>query len=534
MGLIMLGNKEVKQKLQQLPTDELGKCARSYDNDPFMDLTWMAYGAKPSDLAEIKKQYEKLKEDEKIKDDHQDEKAKRLKVIIEVVEALQKKDKAAALKAFQNYFPDSRLERIGALSQDVYYSVRDFFKWQRVKTSLTIIGSIAVGAAAGAVLGTVVFPVIGSAIGGAAGAAIGGASAFFGGTIGLSLIGGVAGSWLGTTLSKKLFKYETKYQPSTRVTDRLNNQIGIDSKTAWRINAYLYNRSKATSNTQNKKIYKKLRKEGIAKANKDAIEQMAYFFCNELALLHQEIDKKDPAQADEIRILKQEVGAVRHILQNLNHARGHQSHWELPARAKKVIEDTLDIYRTKSKKTKAVKALPKSVKVGKKRSEKRFEKNLDVHGLRVQDKKVQKVGNQLLRQYTIASKDDEAIPEVVFKKINRSENPRAQVVVRGDALNEQNQEKVFQALVAQAKAYAQSHEGVKIRVIAGKDPNYAVLLMAAAFKAGLDPKLQKKEFPDLTEEDRLKRRRIIQEAQALARMDRPSGKVGLGFDLKRK
>lgn len=500
-------SKESPEKIHSISTDDLGKCPRSYDNDPDVDLSWLALGAKPSDIPEIEREYEKEKE-KKDKKQKQESKEKRFKVMLDILDAAQKKDNVAAIAAFQEYLPQSNAERLSSILDDAYYSVKDFFKWRRVKTSLTILGSIVAGAGIGVVLGTVVFPVIGSAIGGAAGAAIGGASAFFGGTIGLGLIGGVAGSWVGTKLSKMLFRYEAKYQPSSRVTDRLHNKIGIDSKTAWRINAYLVNRAKATASGENKHLYKRLRKLAIDNADYNAMEQVAFFFCRELALINQEIAKHDPSHIEEIQALKQEASAVHHILFNLKNARNAKG-VSFPKKTQDTIDETLWAYSTHPWQ-KRVPQVARSSLIGQRTKQRSAQRTREEKG-KEKDKDYEK------------EKEKEHVPEILFQ--SEKEQARAKLLVYQDQINKENQAEIFEKLASEAQQYAKEKGNVSIRVIAGKDHKYAVQLMAAAYKAGLSPKLDKNEFP---KENKAERKEIKKEARELAQIA-PKKRVGYEF-----
>ncbi len=208
------------------------------------------------------------------------------------------------------------IEKLVDVVQDMIYAVWDFVSWRKVKTSLTIAGSIGAGAGIGALSGTLVFPVLGTLIGGAIGAAITTGLAAVGGAIGTSVLGAFLGSLIGKKTSDALFKHEKRFQPSRRFTRKIKNKFEINTSTVDMINGYLWNRERAVSSKTMKKYYKKLRNDTIKKAKPEAMEQLGYFFIEELELLELE-RQRQPSNLE----LLSEIDAVKHILKKMANAK---------------------------------------------------------------------------------------------------------------------------------------------------------------------------------------------------------------------
>lgn len=207
------------------------------------------------------------------------------------------------------------IEKLVDVLQDVIYAVWDFVSWRKVKTSLTILGSIGAGAAIGALLGTFVFPGIGTAIGGAIGTAITTGLAAVGGVLGVSILGAFLGSIIGKKASDTLFKNEKRFQPSRRFTRKIKKKFSINTSTVDMMNGYLWNRERAVSSKTMKKYYKKLRNDTVKKAKPEAMEQLGYFFMEELELLELERER----QPSNLELLN-EIDAVKHILKKMANA----------------------------------------------------------------------------------------------------------------------------------------------------------------------------------------------------------------------
>ncbi|MCS5707824.1 hypothetical protein CC99x_002785 [Candidatus Berkiella cookevillensis] len=208
------------------------------------------------------------------------------------------------------------IETLIDIGQDIAYAVWDFLSWRKVKTSLTIVGSIGAGAGIGALLGTLVFPGLGTLIGGAIGGAITTGLAAVGGVIGTSVLGAFLGSIIGKKTSDALFKHEKRFQPSRRFTRKIKSKFSINTSTVDMMNGYLWNRERAVSSKTMKKYYKKLRNETIKKAKPEAMEQLGYFFIQELRLLELE-RQRQPSNLE----LLSEIDAVKHILKKMANAK---------------------------------------------------------------------------------------------------------------------------------------------------------------------------------------------------------------------
>lgn len=382
-------------------------------------------------------------------------------------------------------------EKAFSVLKDVVYGARDLFSGKRVKTTLAIGGGIAAGAAVGAVLGTFVFPGIGSAIGGAAGAAIASGVALAGGTVGLTIIGAFVGSWFGKKFSKKAFKHEKHFEVSKRNTDKIKKRVGIDSKTTQMINGYLYNRSKTVESTACQKYYKMLRKHGIDEANPFVMEQISRFFCKELILLEHERKRNGSSPS-----LAKERQAVIHILSQLKEAKG------LSAESRQKIKETMDASKEKKSKdspmqgleyTSDVEIFPEDMLNAKEKFMSHLP-DLGIKNVELINSKPKK--NSIAYRYQIVTQDNLQLPDVVFKgKKDKNNHYQATILVDGNELNNQNQDKVVQVIVAQAKAYQEKTGKSDIIILAGGDDELAVKIMAAVLKSGLKPSLDSKEYP---------------------------------------
>lgn len=285
---------------------DLGRLKRAYDEfedqefpEEILELLGWYRPVKPSDAAKSSLDKSKVKELlEQGLDLEQIAKFKSLKGL-----------KDASQKAFI-------IDKLVDVVQDIGYAIWDFVSWRKVKTSLTIIGAIGVGAGIGAVLGTFVFPGIGTAIGGAIGTAITTGLAAVGGVVGVSVLGAFLGSIIGKKASDALFKHEKRFQPSRRFTRKIKKRFDINTSTVDMMNGYLWNRERAVSSKTMKKYYKKLRKETIKKAKPEAMDQLGYFFLEELDLL--ELEKQ--RQPSNLELLS-EIDAVKHILRKMANAK---------------------------------------------------------------------------------------------------------------------------------------------------------------------------------------------------------------------
>ncbi len=426
---------------------------------------------------------------------------------------LGQKNKFQALQALNaSPYQGHLFEKAFSVVKDLVYGARDLFSGKRVKTTLAIGGGIAAGAAIGAVLGTFVFPGIGSAIGGAVGTAIASGVALAGGTVGLSIIGAFVGSWFGKKFSKKAFKHEKHFEVSKRITDKIKKRIGVDSKTTQMINGYLYNRSKTVESAACQKYYKMLLKHGINEANPFVMEQISRFFCKELVLLDHE--KKTNGSSTG---LEKDRQAVIHILNQLKVAKG------LSTQSREKIKETMDASKVKKSKsspkqgleyTSDVEIFPEDIVNAKEKFMLHLQE-IGIKNVELINSKPKK--NSITYRYQIVTQDNLQLPDVVFKgKKDKDNHYHASVLVDGNELNIQNQDKVVQVIVAQAKAYQEKTGKSDITILSGRDDDLAVKIMAAVLKSGLKPSLDSQEYPSdsVAEKNRIKM--ILERANALA------------------
>jgi|GEM_PF-3792226 len=482
---------------------------------------------------------------------------KKNKDIIEMVESgikLGGLDKVSAISQMQSASMHKHL-RTGArkVVDDLYYGAKDLLSRRRVKTTLTVIGGIAVGVAIGVVLGTVVFPGIGSAIGGVIGGLISGGLAAVGGAVGLGILGGVVGSWLGNKISKRFFKEERHYELSKKVTSKVKSQYGISGKTSQMMSAYLYNRRMAVKSPLCQRYYRMLRKNAIKQADHVAIEKLAYFFCQELKLLNIELeaDKDNDSLYEDRR-------AVLHILRQLKNAEG------LPFQTRKYIQETLENKPEKvelpparmvvnnkevsvqNAKKGARKSAPVGLGLAQPRTSvpvtqetmtqvnRRFDENLRKSKLDIKEVVAEhhrpESRNNSYYKYHITRNNKPDLPDILFREVKISANQySAEVLVDKAALDAENQEVVSEVLVAQARALYESSGNKYLKVVADKDDALAVNLMAAALKANMAPELDEKEYPMDTTKALEKRKDILAQAYELAGMSPPPEPKRVGF-----
>lgn len=341
----------------------------------------------------------------------------------------------------------SLVDPVVNVMQDLYYSARDLISGRRIKTSLIIIGGIAIGAVAGALIGTLVMPGIGSAVGGAMGAAAIGTFLTVGGTVGLSVLGAAGGSWLGAKISNLVFKNEKRYELSHRRTRRIKKYLGIKSEDAEIINGYLINRRLSITSTKGKRSYKLL-KDGLIETpeNKDQLDEAIKFFTHELKLLERERGLKGQPIPDE---LDQEIQSVIYILKVIIHSK------EFDFRREEELNSILQKYDGSNPANPASSPAPAP-----------------------------------------APAPAPVKPVLSTKSHLIQSNDKQMFAVYKRELTEKNKESVSDALAAEALAYSQATGNKSPTVMAGGDDVIATRLLAAAIKAGLTPRLDETEFPD--------------------------------------
>ena len=285
---------------------ELGQIKRAYDH--FDDDTY------PEEIIELLGWYRPVKANDK--NQGKLDKAK-IKVLLDQGFDL---EQIAKYKVVKNLKAGSQkgfvLDKLVDIIEDIVYSVWDFVSWRKVKSSLTILGGIGMGALLGGIIGTFVLPGIGTAIGGTIGAGITTGLAAIGGVLGVTILGGFIGSFIGKKASDKLFKFEKRFQPSRRFTRVIKKKFDINTSTIDMMNGYLYNREKAVQSKAMKKYIKKLRKDTIHKAKSESMEQLGYFFLSELELLELE-STRQPSNLQ----LRLEIDAVKHILKKMTYSK---------------------------------------------------------------------------------------------------------------------------------------------------------------------------------------------------------------------
>ncbi|MCS5710471.1 hypothetical protein [Candidatus Berkiella aquae] len=469
---------------------------------------------------------------------------KKRKDVMEMVDAgvaLSQLNKVSAISTMQNATSHGHVRRgVSKLFYDLYYGARDLLSKQRVKTTLTTVAGIGAGVAIGVVLGTIVFPGIGSAIGGAIGGAIVGTTAALGGGIGLGILGGVAGSWLGKKISSKLFKEEKHYELSKKLTSKIKKRYGISGKTLLMMNDYLYNRQHNVKSPLCQRYYRMLRKNGIQKGDNVAIEKMAHYFNHELKLLALELDADPDNEA-----LQEDKKAVLYIMRHLVKAEG------IPAKTREKIQQTLNEISKKKELPSArmVQDEPEPEKTVKRLSvvqeplkkepraqlNKRFVDNLRKANLGIKEVEEEhhrpESMNHSYYQYHIKRHNKPDLPDILFREVKISPNHySAEVMVDKTQLDEENKEAVSAVLVAQARALYESTGNKHLKIIADKDDDFAIRLMAAALVADMIPDLDEREYPLDTPEQKAKREQIMEKAYAIAGLEPPyKAKTRVGF-----
>ncbi len=484
--------------------ENLGKCPRGYD---FLDDDSDPENAK--EMARVLKWMQ-----EKVEERKRDEKTSKnkLRQMIEAGAELDQLDKVSALAAVKNAGQKGFiLDRLWDVLKDGYYSAKDILSSNRVKTSLTILAGIGIGAAVGVVLGTLVFPGIGSAIGGVVGAGIATGLAAVGGGVGLGILGAFAGSWFGKKVANKAFKHEKRFEISKRVTKKIKERVGISSSTAQMINGYLYNRAKAVNSPACKKFYKSLRRLAILEASPTAMEKVARFFCSELLLLEEELAKtKNKAQ------VQAEIEAVVYILKRLKAA-------EHLSKASKIkIEKTFKEYKARQEALPVAKIV-QGVEYDTReelspeilaKSTKRFLENLPEGIKPVTTYNKKSDSGAISYRYRLKNKEGETLPDVVFKsKKDKRQHLLTMVTVKANQLTESNQKEITSVIVAQAKAHHDNTGNTSVIVLAAGDDKLAVELMLAIHKAGLKPSLSEDEYPKADASAQARRRKILAKVQ---------------------
>jgi hypothetical protein len=475
-----------------LADDELGKSARSFDTteaDMTQTLKWMSQAA--GDL-------EKVNAETPISVVEKTPEADRLEKWIKSGKMLANGDPLALVNIFANDLPG----RFSSIMEDLYYSYQDSLAGRKVKTSIATVGGIGVGAAIGFGIGTFVLPGIGSAIGGSVGALIASGS-MLGGVLGCTILSAGAGSFIGNKFADKFFKHEKHYELSKRITRKLKADIGISTKVALLMNSYLYNRAKATQNPNCKKAYKMLRKQGIMGANPKIFIEVSHYFCHELTLLQNEMSKTRDPQA--LNILKQECDSVYFILKNLQKAPG--------------------IYKdTKAKIQLALLAFenqePKNENQLDDLNDK-FQKNVKemIPDIRVENVVSNKNANPPFhRQYII--KEEDELPEILLDEQQVGNQYFATKMLmdidQSAELDVKQVKKITTLMLAQAKAQFDTTSDKHFEISVDGDDKLAILLMAAALKAGYSPSLDGSEYPENTSVEKKRKQHILKTAQELA------------------
>ncbi len=457
------------------------KWGKGHDVDELDDLlSWLD----PGDLDPQPK--DKPSKDKSASKD--DEKKKKVKHARKFADMVLDHKKVAGLDQVKDFKKASQYEvlmnMLVEVMEDAFYAVSDFVSWRKVKTSLTVLGSIGGGAAIGALLGTFVLPGVGTAIGGTAGAAITSGLGLIGGVVGTSIIGAFAGSWIGKKIADKLFKYEKRFQLSKKVTRKVKKELGVDNDTIDDMNFYLYGLgSKKGVGIQNDNVratYKKLRREALKKANPVAIQKLGDFFAKELELLMREKENGHISPAE----FEQEAEMVLNILKKLERSK-------LPKDSKKRIAQTLAQYEDLEQDRPASKKAEKQTKS----KTKKQKKSVGHVGQKTQHKTMlfdggttsgskSKPKTEYLRKVSATASDEQLAADII---------------------------KMFQPLQAQ-------HQETPVksaRISSGGKEELAIQLCAALLIMGIEPLLKESEFPSDTVEARRQRDNIMEEAQKL-------------------
>ncbi len=437
-------------------------------------------------------------------------------------------DKVDAIKVFKSAKAKSFiLDRFTEVVKDLYYAGKDILSSNRVKTSLTIIGSIAVGAAIGAAIGSVV-PIIGTAIGGAVGAALTAGVAAIGGGVGFGILGAFAGSWIGKNVAKKAFKHEKRFEVPKRITNKIKARVGISSSVVQMINGYLYNRAKAVQSPRCKTYYKRLRRMGILEASPLAMEKIARFFCSELMLLERELKlNKDNEQ------LRNEIKAVVFILRKLKAADG------LSLQTQERITEAFKAYKQKQVTLPTVN-LRQGVEFDTVKGEispevlakstGRFLEALP-DGVQVvkTELKTSAKGPAVRYSHQLKTADGQQLPplEVQASKDKR-EHLITRVSVPASELNESNEKVMKRVFVAQAKAHFENlaHQAKpvhpeKITLLAHGDDELAVKLLIDAMKSGIKAVLSDKEYPPKNKAAQQRKQDILEKVKKASKSSTP-------------
>ncbi len=495
--------------------DAIGKYKRSYDDLSEDDAEKGATQIIAQNLAWLK---EKVPEREPVGEGSKN----RLRDLLNAGLELEKANDVSAIAAIKNASQKGTLvDKAVDVMKDLYYGARDILSGRRVRTSLTIAGGIALGAGIGIVLGTLVFPGIGSAIGGAVGAALTGAVAAVGGTVGLAVLGAFVGSLVGKKVSNKAFKQEKRFEVSHRITRKIKQRVGISSKTVHAINGYLYNRAKSVKSPILKKQYKALRRLGIMEADPTAMEKIARFFCQELVILEKEMQGKNASPQ-----LRQELEAVVYILKKLNKA----EHLSLESKAK--IAATFDDFKKKHR-TLPISHVQQGLELDSKSvispeilesSKTLFMEHvpeLEIKSIKASDRKS---NSTISYRYDITTKDDVALPTVIFKGKKDHDHYQTMVTVNANRINKSNQSQIAKVIVAQAKAHHENTGKTEVTILAAGNDELAVQLVAGILNIGLKPNLDNSEYPPDNPQAQARKKDIMAKAQALAK-DSPKSRL---------
>ncbi|MGE3318169.1 MAG: hypothetical protein AB7I18_02640 [Candidatus Berkiella sp.] len=462
--------------------------------------------------------------------------------ILEMVEAgvaLGNLDKVAAISTLQSAALHGPTRKgLRKLLHNIYYGTKDLLSGRRVKSSLTVLGGIAAGAALGAVLGTVVFPGIGTAVGGTLGAV--------GGAIILGIAGGVVGSWIARKISKKAYPDERDYEVSKSKTTPIKKKYGIKHHTVQLMNAYLHNRSQAVKSPLCQHYYTLLRKNAIRKADNDAMQKLAHFFCQELSMLNLELGADSDNQA-----LQEDKRAVLYILRQLKNAEG------LPLATRRRVEEALNTQKVNrrtpaqrissefeespllsaSRELPVERAAPvRSVKPRESMTQinEHFVENL--RGSRLEIKEVEAEHhrpeslNHSYYRYHVTRHNKPDLPDIIFRERKVSDNVYSrEMMVEKAQITAENQDEVSEELVAMAKAVYAASGNKSLKVVAAKDEELAVRFMAAALVANCTPYLDETEFPDEAQ-----RKGIEKKAYQIARVSPPEERVHVGFRVEKR
>ncbi len=488
--------------------DAIGKYKRSYDDLSEDDDDNAATQKIAQNLEWLK---EKVPEREPVEKGAKN----RLQDLLAAGLELEKANDVSAIAALKNAsHKGTIIDKAVDLLKDLYYGARDILSGRRVKTSLTIAGGIALGVGIGIVLGTIVFPGIGSAIGGAVGAALTGAVAAIGGTVGLAVLGGFVGSLFGKKISNKAFKQEKRFEVSHRITRKIKQRVGISSKTVQAINGYLYNRAKSVKSPILKKQYKALRRLGIMEADPTAMEKIAHFFCQELAILEKEMQGNNASTE-----LRKEIEAVVYILKKLNKA----EHLSIESKAK--IMKSFDNFKKSHHSLPSIqqgleldseKEISPEVLANSKDRFMAHIPDLEIESIRATDKRSNK--GTISYRYDITTKDGQALPTVVFKGRKEDEaHYQTMVTVNADKINRNNQSQLTKVFVAQAKAHYENTGNTEVIILAAGNDELAVQLAAAVLNIGLKPLLHNSEYPPDNPSAQARKKDIMSKAQALAK-----------------